>query len=158
MKSKIHEHPKIDIMNVSKKICLVISIPFVLAACQNNASKEAEVAAMKQHTIDSMKQAEAKHRHKEARENQFDAAQTTEATPATTTAPATTETQKKKKGWSNTAKGAVIGAGAGAVAGAVIDHNNRGAGAVIGGLAGAAVGAGTGAVIDHKKKQQQSNQ
>jgi len=40
----------------------------------------------------------------------------------------------------------------------VIDHNNRGAGAVIGGLAGAAVGAGTGAVIDHKKKQQQSNQ
>jgi len=143
-----------------RKICLVISIPFVLAACNNNASKEAEMAAMKQHTIDSMKQAEAKHRHK-AQESQFDAAQTTEATPATTTTtPATTETQKKKKGWSNTAKGAVIGAGAGAVAGAVIDHNNRGAGAVIGGLAGAAVGAGTGAVIDHKKKQQQqqSNQ
>lgn len=145
---------------MKSKISLIISIPFVLAACQNNASKQAEIEAMRQHTIDSMKQAEVKHRHKEARETQFDAAQTTEATPATTTTTPTPEAQKKKKGWSNTAKGAVIGAGAGAVAGAVIDHNNRGAGAVIGGLAGAAVGAGTGAVIDHKKKQQQqqSNQ
>ncbi len=145
---------------MKSKICLVISFPFVLAACQNNASKQADLAAMRQHTIDSMKEADAKHRHKQARESQFDAAQTTNATPAASTSPQTTaspttETQPKKKGWSNTAKGAVIGAGAGAVAGAVIDHNNRGAGAVIGGLAGAAVGAGTGAVIDHKKKQQQ---
>ena len=141
-----------------KKICLVIYIPFVLAACQSNASKEADMAAMKQHTIDSMKEAEAKHHHKEARESQFDAAQTSNAEPAASTSTATPAEAPKKKGWSSTAKGAVIGAGVGAAAGAIIDHNNRGAGAVIGGLSGAAVGAGAGAVIDHKKKQEQANQ
>ena len=57
----------------------------------------------------------------------------------------------KRKGWSNTAKGAVIGAGVGAVTGAVVSKK-KAEGAIIGGLAGAAVGAGTGAVIDDKKK------
>jgi len=38
--------------------------------------------------------------------------------------------KKKKK---SVVKGAIIGAGVGAVAGAIIDHQNRGAGAVIGG-------------------------
>lgn len=50
-----------------------------------------------------------------------------------------------KKGWSKTAKGAVIGGVVGAGAGAVINKKNRGAGAVIGGV----VGAGAGAVIGH---------
>jgi hypothetical protein len=60
---------------------------------------------------------------------------------------------KKKKGWSNTAKGAVIGAGVGAVTGAIVDKKSSATGAVVGGLAGAGVGAATGAVIDHKKKK-----
>src|SRR5689334_18082544 len=38
----------------------------------------------------------------------------------------------EKKGWSKTAKGAVIGGVAGAAGGAVINKKNRGAGAVIG--------------------------
>jgi hypothetical protein len=49
----------------------------------------------------------------------------------------------KKKGWSKTAKGAVIGGAGGAVIGAVVNKKNRAAGAVIGGV----LGAGTGAVI-----------
>ncbi|MGZ3845434.1 MAG: YMGG-like glycine zipper-containing protein [Flavisolibacter sp.] len=49
----------------------------------------------------------------------------------------------QKKGWSKTAKGAVIGGVVGAGTGAVIDKKHRGAGAVIGGV----LGAGTGAVI-----------
>jgi hypothetical protein len=56
----------------------------------------------------------------------------------------------KKRGWSAKAKGAVIGAGAGAIGGAIINKRNRGAGAVIGGLGGAAVGTGIGAILDKK--------
>ncbi|HVG14477.1 MAG TPA: YMGG-like glycine zipper-containing protein [Chitinophagaceae bacterium] len=51
-----------------------------------------------------------------------------------------------KKGWSKTAKGAVIGGVVGAGSGAVINKKNRAAGAVIGGV----VGAGAGAVIGNE--------
>ena len=58
--------------------------------------------------------------------------------------------QPRKKGWSAKAKGAVIGAGTGAIAGAVINGRNRGVGAVIGGVLGAGAGTGIGAIIDRK--------
>jgi hypothetical protein len=56
----------------------------------------------------------------------------------------------EKKGWSKTAKGAVIGGVVGAGTGAVINKKNRSKGAIIGG----AVGAGAGAIIgrDQDKK------
>ncbi|WP_256012064.1 YMGG-like glycine zipper-containing protein [Desertivirga xinjiangensis] len=57
-----------------------------------------------------------------------------------------TPVQQKKKGWSSAAKGAVIGAGAGAVTGVLVDKKD-GRGAVIGGL----LGAGTGYVIGRSK-------
>ncbi len=53
----------------------------------------------------------------------------------------TPQTQKKK-GWSSAAKGAVIGAGAGAVTGILVDKKDA-RGAIIGGV----LGAGTGYVI-----------
>jgi hypothetical protein len=59
---------------------------------------------------------------------------------------ATSTTSTEKKGWSKTAKGAVIGGVAGAAGGAVINKKNRAAGAVIGGV----IGAGTGAVIGNE--------
>lgn len=62
-----------------------------------------------------------------------------------------TTSQPSRKKWSGAAKGAVIGAGVGAVTGAAISKNKT-EGAVIGGLAGAGVGAGTGAIIDESKK------
>ncbi|MCU7548989.1 YMGG-like glycine zipper-containing protein [Chitinophagaceae bacterium LB-8] len=52
-------------------------------------------------------------------------------------------TAEAKKGWSKTAKGAVIGGVVGAGTGAVINKKNRTKGAIIGG----AVGAGAGAII-----------
>ncbi len=58
--------------------------------------------------------------------------------------------QEHRKGWSAKAKGALIGAGTGAAAGAIINGRNRGAGAVIGGVIGAAAGTGAGAIIDKK--------
>ena len=55
-------------------------------------------------------------------------------------------TGTEKKGWSKTAKGAVIGGVVGAGTGAVVNKKNRAAGAIIGG----AVGAGAGAVIGNE--------
>ena len=73
--------------------------------------------------------------------------------PAQTEPIATAPEPEKKKGWSNTAKGAVIGAGVGAIGGAVINKNNRVKGAVIGGVIGAVAGVGTGIILDRKKKR-----
>ena len=68
--------------------------------------------------------------------------------------PAQSTTVKKKKGWSSAAKGTAIGAGSGAVLGAVMagDHN-RVKGAVIGGVVGAAGGYIYGKHRDKKKKR-----
>jgi|GEM_PF-154147 hypothetical protein len=63
-----------------------------------------------------------------------------------------TQTTQQRKGWSSKATGAAIGAGVGAIGGAVLSEK-KGAGAVIGGLGGAAVGLGTGAIIDAEKKK-----
>jgi YMGG-like Gly-zipper len=60
---------------------------------------------------------------------------------------------KKKRKISRPVQGALIGAGIGAVSGAIINKNNRGKGAVIGGILGAGVGAGTGVIIDNKEKK-----
>ena len=63
-------------------------------------------------------------------------------------------TTVKKKGWSSAAKGTAIGAGSGAVLGAVIagDHN-RVKGAVVGGVVGAAGGYLYGRHRDKKHKR-----
>lgn len=62
--------------------------------------------------------------------------------------------KKKSKKIGRVAEGAIIGAGVGALSGAIISRNNKpGKGALIGGIIGAGVGAGTGAVIDKKQKQ-----
>ncbi len=57
---------------------------------------------------------------------------------------------KRDKGWSDAAKGTAIGAGSGAVLGAVVAKNDRGKGAVI----GTVVGAGAGYIIGrHRDKK-----
>ena len=48
-------------------------------------------------------------------------------------------TTVRRKGWSKAAKGTVIGAGTGAIAGAILSRN-KGKGAIIGGVVGAAGG------------------
>ncbi len=67
-----------------------------------------------------------------------------------------TEEEKKKKGLNNAAKGAIIGLGTGAAAGAVINKENRGKGAVIGGVIGAVGGAVGGAVLDKRKAKKEA--
>jgi hypothetical protein len=57
---------------------------------------------------------------------------------------------QRDKGWSDAAKGTAIGAGSGAVLGAVVAKNDRGKGAVIGSV----IGAGAGYIIGrHRDKK-----
>jgi hypothetical protein len=68
------------------------------------------------------------------------------STATTSTSSESEGAASKKKGWSKTAKGAVVGGVVGAGTGAVVNKKNRAAGAVIGGV----IGAGTGAVIGNE--------
>lgn len=79
-----------------------------------------------------------------------------QSAPSTTTSSNTTTSQEKDKKMSNTAKGALIGAGAGAITGAAVSKK-KGKGAIVGGIIGAGAGAITGKVID-KKKENDDNQ
>lgn len=62
---------------------------------------------------------------------------------------------KQKKGWSKAAKGAVIGAGTGAVLGAVISKDNRARNAAIGAVLGAGGGYVIGRDLDKKDGRRQ---
>lgn len=142
-----------------------------IVSCQNqskqdlNKAKQASIDSMKveinkQRVIDSMKiemaaleekkEAEQKAIEQKAAEQKVVVVHQNDGT-ATSAEPV-----KKKKGWSATAKGAVIGAGVGAATGAIVSKK-KGEGAIIGGLAGAALGTGTGAVIDENKKKKEQN-
>lgn len=143
-----------------KKILLVIISGITFSACSNNAKQEAlikqqAIVAVKDSLrLDSFKRAEVKAKEKEKEEqrlaqvkeekrmlllsekNEAASSRYASGNSVETTAPA------KKKGWSQAAKGAVIGAGAGALGGVLIDKKD-GRGAIIGGV----VGAGTGYLI-----------
>ena len=112
-----------------KRTILIPVILFVLAACKNDKAKMESAATDTGQAVpisskhDAMKSEESKSQPSQASE--------------TTTKPV------KKKGWSSKAKGAAIGAGTGAVVGAVADKNHRARGAVL----GAAVGTGAGYII-----------
>ena len=80
----------------------------------------------------------------------------TSNTGSTASSSGTTETPKEKKKMSNAVKGALIGAGSGAVVGAVASKKKPGKGAVIGGLVGAGAGAATGAIVDSEKKRKEA--
>lgn len=132
------------------KTVYLILLSFAIFSCQNQGKidiqkeKQASIDSMKveidkQKVIDSMNMEMAKV------EKQKEVVIVNHTTTQASATPA------KKKGWSRAAKGAVIGAGVGAVTGAIIS-DKKGEGAIIGGLAGAGVGAGTGAIIDDSKK------
>jgi hypothetical protein len=136
-----------------KKIIMIFASVALMVSCKNTNSKGQIADETRQATIDSMKVVAEKQRiidsmtivHEneiKEKEKQVIVVRDQQAAPA---AP-----QRKK--WSGAAKGAVIGAGVGAVTGAVISKK-KGEGAIIGGLAGAGLGAGTGAIIDDSKKK-----
>lgn len=162
-----------------KKLLSILAIASMMVAC-NNAKTDDQVRAAKQAAIDSMNMVQAQQQQAEAdRQRIIDSMNMVAASrpakvvehrttvvrssesghaaysePATTT---TTTTETKKKGWTGATKGAIIGAGAGAITGAMVD-GRKGEGAIVGGLLGAGAGAATGAIIDKEKKKKQARQ
>lgn len=139
----------------------ILLAAIIFTSCQHqskediNKAKQASIDSMKveinkQRVIDSMKTEMAKIKEEQKVESEK---VVVVHQPANGNA-STTTTTTKKKGWSATAKGAVIGAGVGAATGAIVSKK-KGEGAIIGGLAGAALGTGTGAVIDSKNKKKE---
>ena len=151
-----------------KNFIVLLMAGFLMTACGNNAANtEAEIAKAKQHMLDSIKTVDSLKAIAEKQQKSLDSLNKLAAEknvrkekregvePRYADAeskPASAEPATKKKGWSSTAKGAVIGAGIGAIGGAIIDKKH-GEGAIIGGIIGAGAGAGTGAIIDAKKKK-----
>jgi membrane protein involved in colicin uptake len=87
--------------------------------------------------------------------NYYSGGSASRGTASSGTSSSSTSTSTEKKGWSNKAKGAVIGAGVGAITGAAVSKDKKGKGALIGAGVGAAAGLGTGAVLDNKKKKEE---
>ena len=137
-----------------KNVCVFL-FSLLLVSCQ--FQNKAEIEKAKQASIDSMKTAIEQQRVVDsmetelARVNEEKEAVENSKTVVVNNNTTTTQAAPKRKGWSNTAKGAVIGAGVGAATGAIVSKK-KGTGAIIGGLAGAGVGAGAGAIIDGNKK------
>jgi Glycine zipper len=138
--------------NIMKKVFYAAAILVAFASCKNNqATDQTKVLAAFKDSVEyaeflKWKQAQAAEQiatpvvQKETKVVYRNASNNNSC--ATTTA--------KKKGWSKSAKGAVIGGAGGAVVGAVVNKRNRAAGAVIGGVIGAGVGYGIGRGEDKK--------
>lgn len=134
-----------------KKLFIIIGSAILLFSCKSKSGEAAKVlgASNDAEYAEFVKWKEAK----EAKEKNSATTQQVVKTvvvkqPVAAPAPAPVAT--RKKGWSKAAKGTVIGAGAGAVAGAIINKKDRGTGAVIGGILGAGAGYGIGRSMDKK--------
>ncbi len=143
-----------------KKLLIILAASSCLAGCQSNAAKNEAIEEARQAAVDSMQQIAETEAIKQAAIDSVHSiyAQQEEkeekivyVRDQTTASPAT-KTQRKKM--NNTTKGALIGAGAGAITGAVVSKK-KGQGAIIGGVVGAGAGAATGAIIDQQKKKNQ---
>lgn len=131
-----------------KTVCLML-LSFAIFSCQNQGKIDIQNA--KQASIDSMKVEIEKQKVIDSMNMELAKIEKQKEVVIVNHTTQTAAEPAKKKGWSRAAKGAVIGAGVGAVTGAIIS-DKKGEGAIIGGLAGAGVGAGTGAIIDDSKK------
>ncbi len=146
-----------------KKIILTIVIAAGLTACSNQPKtpvvvvdtmaikqqalleEQARVQAEQHRTdsIEAIRKAEARAESRAERRTYTTMSQNAQLDAPAEAAPA------KKKGWSDAAKGTLIGAGAGALGGALIDPNH-GRGAIIGTLVGGGAGYAIGRAKDRK--------
>ena len=142
-----------------KRIAIIFAFAATLAACNNDSQTKTQIReeAFKQIRdsikLDSFQRAEAKEQEiakEKERRLTLQKSQSSTNSPQRTYVKGVSETytntQAPRKGWSKAAKGAAIGAGAGAVTGVLVDKKD-GRGAVVGGL----VGAGAGYVIGRSK-------
>jgi hypothetical protein len=151
--------------SVMKQALLFIGIAAVLSVAVlgiSNSSKMKKVDATELAQFQAWKDTKAMEALQVEKENYIAPKQTTKRTAAKRTVSyqspkmvsesqnSAKTTTVKKKGWSKAAKGTAIGAGAGAVLGAVINKRNRAVGAVIGGVIGGGGGYVIGRGMDKK--------
>ena len=143
-----------------KRLLILVTMAAGIAACNSNAKTNSQAYQTTQKykdsiKLDSFKRAEAISLEIDRREQESDLTNNNDAASSVQRSrtqhvvhhtSAATPVAPAKKGWSSAAKGAVIGAGAGAVTGILVDKKDV-RGAVIGGV----VGAGTGYVIGRAK-------
>lgn len=152
-----------------KRMAIIFALAAIFAACNNNSKTSAEFKqeALQQVRdslrLDSFERAEARKIEIAEERQRILALQATQPVRervvyASNAAPRrrtyvkgvsetyTNSQPTKKRGWSHAAKGAAIGAGAGAITGVIVDKKDA-RGAIIGGV----VGAGTGYVIGRAK-------
>lgn len=134
-----------------RAIVMIITVVGVLSlgSCKNTDKQGMVESDIREATIDSMNAVAEKQRIIDSMKTENEKVIKEKEVVVVNQQASAPAPQRKK--WSGAAKGAVIGAGVGAVTGAIVSKK-KGEGAIIGGLAGAGVGAGTGAIIDDKKK------
>lgn len=152
-----------------KKLAIVFAVAATLAACNNQAEINAAAKAQAQRELrdslklDSFQRAEAKHIEEQKinalAQQKANNIAASRASSNRTYVKGVSETytypqEQKKKGWSQAAKGAAIGAGAGAVTGILVDKKD-GRGAIIGGVVGAGTGYAIGRSQDKKSGRAQ---
>ena len=140
---------------------MVLAVAVAVTACNSNATNNKggentytfrdSVKIIKDSLrLDSFQRAENERKAEIVRQEEIAAAKAQAKASASRPQNVTVVNQQpatpEKKGWSSAAKGAVIGAGAGAVTGILVDKKD-GRGAAIGGV----VGAGTGYIIGRQK-------
>ena len=163
-----------------KNVLIVISLVAATMGCNNKENTKDQIQAARQSAIDSVNRVVEIERMKQAtidsmnliREEEQQIAEAKKANTAVKTketvvyrdgssnsgytpvsyAPAA----PAKKKMSNAAKGALIGAGVGALTGVAVAKDKKGKGALIGAGAGAAAGAITGVIVDKQKKKKQA--
>ncbi|MET6995992.1 YMGG-like glycine zipper-containing protein [Chitinophaga defluvii] len=152
-----------------KHLLIALATTVALFSCQSKADTAAAIEqarkatidsinavnVAKQQVIDSMNRVKTQRARRAAAAysgNSYNAGENTAYDNTTAATPAAPAKKKGWKSWSHTAKGAVVGAGAGAVTGAIV-NKDRLKGAAIGTLIGAGTGAATGAIVDHQKKK-----
>lgn len=157
-----------------KSLVVIIAATALLLACNGSANQQAAAEKARQQTIDSLNLVLSKQKAVDSMQRINDSLQLAKAktvekntrsgvhstnareagTGSGSGEMSTTSSQAaKKKGWSHTAKGAVVGAGTGAITGAIINKDHPGQGAIIGTVIGAGVGAGTGLIVDKSVKK-----
>jgi hypothetical protein len=148
-------------LKTMKNVIYIAVIAALMASCGGGQSEQMKIEAAKQAAVDSVNNVNIVKQRAIDSVNAVHAARAersarvSSGSSSSSSSTATAE-EPKKKGWSSAAKGAVIGAGAGAITGAMVDKK-KGEGAIVGGLLGAGAGAATGAIIDNSKKKKQNN-
>lgn len=159
---------------MKKAFLMFFILPLIYACGPKEANTEAAILEAKQAVLDSMNQQiliSKQQRQIDSLENETTyvsskshssavnaTAPNTYASSGRSSVPTTpvNYSSKKKKKMGNVAKGAIIGAGVGAITGAVVSKK-KGQGAIIGGVLGAGAGAGVGAVINKKNQKKQQD-